>query len=387
MDPRPALAGAESGTEPVLAEQAVFTSIRSPSGRGYRIVAASPGISPDEKREIVQRAPSHQSICDTSPHGCGLASFTMQSGRRCVFLSQNAGVEHSARGDYRVHTHVLLFDPHVYRSLHCDPLAIASAARAALGNAWLSDQPPPALTCLTLDVNAASVACSEFAGWSPAPAEVEGLLTVLSCLLCGRRVLVQGPPNLQRLLAWLWSGVPAGMRDALSLSCGLRFSPSRSFPLVLLEGRGSPGRRSGVDPDFVVVEWPSAAGPESSEFDRWLSFVRRRLAAGQVIELGRLSVELTDAARAPDLARVVQLHDDLMRLGEADLALVHALIERHAERTWTKGTGARLYGEFQRAAEMRRQALEEQQQAAAPLPDVGSGSCASRCLPNHRARR
>ncbi len=190
MDPRSVVGGAASAAGTVLAEQAVFTSIRSPWGRGYRIVAASAGISPDEKREIVQRAPSHQSLCDASPQGRGLASFAMQSGRRCVFLTQNAGVEHSARGDFRVHTHVLVLEPAAYRCLGCDPLAAAAAARAALGDAWLNDQPPPALARLTLDAHAGG----EEAGPPVAPeaGDVESLLTILSWLLQGRRVLVHG---------------------------------------------------------------------------------------------------------------------------------------------------------------------------------------------------
>lgn len=363
MDPRPIVVGAAPGTEPVLAEQAIFTSIRSPSGRGYRIIAASPGISPDDKREIVQRAPSHQSICDASPHGCGLASFTMQSGRRCLFLAQNAGVEHSARGDYRVHTHVLIFEPAGYRRLHCDPLAILSAARAALAGDWLNDQPPATLTHLTLDVHAPAKD-SHTAMRSPATDDVDGLLAVLSHVLSGRRVLLQGPSDLLRLLAWIWSGLPAAVRDALSLSCGLRCSPGRNFPLILTGDSGSERRRSGIGADFAVVEWPAATRPEATEFDPWLSFVRRRWAAGQLVELDHISAELTAASTVTDLTRVARLCDDLAQLADADLACVDELTARHAGGQWREGAGARLYTEFCRAAVIRRQQLQPPEEEA-----------------------
>jgi hypothetical protein len=364
MDPRSVVAGAAPAAGTVLAEHAVFTSIRSPWGRGYRLVAASTGISPDEKREIVPRAPAHQSICDAAAHGCGLASFTMQSGRRCVLLAQNAGVEHSARGDYRVHTHVLVLEPAAYRRLRCDPLVVGSAARAALGDEWLNDQPPPVMPRLMLAVRVTAQAPASDPIRSPDTGDVDGLLAVLSCVLHGRRVLVHGPIDPLRVLAWMWSAVPFTVRDALSLSCGLRISSGRRFPLILTAGTCSARQRSGLEQDFALIEWPAADRPEASEFDPWLSFVRRRWATGQLAELDQLSTELSEEPTAADLSRVAALCDDITRLAGADLALVDALMARYAGGAGQGGASARLYAAFRRAAAIRREQLQEQQEEA-----------------------
>ena len=64
MDPRTTVADAptrDSGA--VEADQVVFTSAPSRMAQGYRIVAASRGVLPDEKAEILRRAPSHGSLC------------------------------------------------------------------------------------------------------------------------------------------------------------------------------------------------------------------------------------------------------------------------------------------------------------------------------------
>ena len=75
----------ETGTnETIRCDQAVFTSIRSPMGQGYRVVAASGEIRPDEKAEITARSPSHASLCESDTEPIGLSSYRLASGRRCV---------------------------------------------------------------------------------------------------------------------------------------------------------------------------------------------------------------------------------------------------------------------------------------------------------------
>jgi hypothetical protein len=352
MDPRSVVDGAATATGAVLAEQAVFTSIRSPLGRGYRIVAASAGISPDEKREIVQRAPSHQSLDDTSAKGRGLASFAMQSGRRCVLLAQNAGAEHSARGDWRVHTHVLVLEPAAYRRLRCDPLAVAAVARAALGDAWLNDQSPPALARLELNTDAVGEESGPPAAASAG--DVERLLAILSCLLQDRRVLAYGANDPFGILAAVWSGLPLTLRDKLSVSCGLRMAPGRNFALLVSAGTYDEWQRSGIEGDYALLEWSVRHRPDAPAFDPWLGFVRRRWAGGQLAELDRLSASLSEESKGADLARVAAISDDLARLADADLALLDELTARHALHERQDGVCARLCAEFHRAAAARR---------------------------------
>ena len=54
----------QSATE-LACDQAIFTSIRTPMGEGYRIIAASRGLRPHEKQAITRSSPSHDSLCWT----------------------------------------------------------------------------------------------------------------------------------------------------------------------------------------------------------------------------------------------------------------------------------------------------------------------------------
>lgn len=362
MDPRSTVEPPVAGAEVVLAEQAVFTSTRSAWGRGYRIIAASAGIAADEKRELVQRAPSHRSICDASPHGRGLASFTLQSRRRCVFLSQNAGPEHSARGDYRVHTHILVMEPAAYRRLRCDPLVIASGALAALGADLLSETPPERLSPLSLALGAATKRPGGGNTPPPSAGEIDSLTAVLSRVLRGHRILVTGIADPLQVLAWIWPAVPAAARDLCSLSCGLRFSPGRSFRLVLADAARSEAQRIGLDHDFEVVEWSSAGGPVALEFGQWLSSARRRWAAGRLAELDQFSAELGTDTSAADWACAAALCDDIEQLQEADLALVELLVQRHAGAAPRSSLGARLHAQLLDAAAARRKRLQPERE-------------------------
>ena len=113
MDHRSIVAVVSSGETTVHADQVIFTSIRSPTGEGYRIGAASPGVRSDEKRMIMQRSPSHASLCDESPTAVACSFYRLSTGRHCVASSRYAGVEHTGRGGQRVYTHLVLLDDEI----------------------------------------------------------------------------------------------------------------------------------------------------------------------------------------------------------------------------------------------------------------------------------
>ncbi|MEW6253059.1 MAG: hypothetical protein AB1716_20665, partial [Planctomycetota bacterium] len=95
---------APAGGHGELLDQAVFTSLRSRVARGYRIVAASAGLSEDERRELVQRAPSHGNLLDSSAAAAACAGWLLRSGRYCLLSVGHDGPEPSGRGGLRVVT-------------------------------------------------------------------------------------------------------------------------------------------------------------------------------------------------------------------------------------------------------------------------------------------
>jgi hypothetical protein len=356
----------------VQVEQAIFTSVHSPMERGYRIVAASSGLSADEKIEIVRCAPSHGNLCDPSPTAVGLASFELRSGRRCVFLSRNAGIEHTARGGYRVHTHVLVLDQPAFRRFYCHPLSVQAAALRAIG-AEPQPAPPtrlrPFLLRAETDENIRQASDA-----TPATMDVDRLIHILSAVLGERCILVVGTPTPQRILHWVLEATPLAIRQRLSLSYGLKFSPSRRFQLVFAEASDSETQRIIRDHSTERFDWEAAPTRTSSPFEAWLGFVRERWQSGRRNDIQCLAAQLTQESAPRTLEQIVTLHSDIGRLKQADTMLLDQLTKRYSRSTPVSETHARLLGEFREAAELRREMLtraEQECSTEADPPPIG----------------
>lgn len=355
MGPPAALTARVDAAHGLTVEQAVFTSIRSPLGMGYRLVAVSPGVTDEEKREIVQCAPSHQSLADETPGVVACVSFPLGSGRRCVFLSQNAGVEYSGRGGCRVHTHVLVLTTDEYRQFGCDPLAVATAAVRVIDPESLR-KPPTALRALTLSPTARSA--------EPYPPADDRLLGLVAAVLAGRRLLATGLPAARDALRLVLSALPAAHRARLSLSCGLRPAPSRAFQLVI--GEADSPRLMETLVEMGVELWsPDAVSATRSPFDVWLRHVGRQWHAGQAAELNRLASGLTAEETPELLGRVADLADDLATVDTADEAKLGSLAARWSGPVSSSPGARQLHTEFTAACEARRAALAAAREAAA----------------------
>lgn len=354
VDPPPAAAAMAD------AEQAVFTSLPSPMGRGYRIVAASAGLAADEKKEITQRAPSHGSLCDPSPAAVGLASFRLRSGRHCLFIARHAGIEQSARGGYRVYTHVVVLDAAVFRRFQCDPLRVEAAALPTTER-LLKKRPPGRLSPLSLCLSTG--ACPEhksrIAPLLPA-SDVERVASILAAVLDGRRLLVSGAPAPKKTLRCLLWATPTFVRERFSLSYGLRFAPARAFQLVFVDVTDveTEGKLRGQDVE--LFEWSSASSPRRSPFDGWLRLVRARWESGRHVDLERLTAQLTEEHSAHALGQLAMLATDIERIGNANRALLDQLIGRHAHVRPASKVHARLLAQFKKATSAREEALTRQ---------------------------
>lgn len=274
MDSRPALTGA-ADTMTVVVDQAVFTSIRSPTGNGYRLIAASRGISADERKEITRTAPSHQSLQDDADGARGLASFVLESGRRCLYLSHNAGREYSGRGGCRVCTHVLVMDEDGYRRFDCHPLMIEAATVDAVGDA-------PARTAggslkpVELHAPTSHVPAWPVAGPLPPPTVTQRMERLLAAVSGGERLLVAHAPAQREMLCWLLSALPVTTREPLSLSCGMRFVPGRRYQLMLANvDRGSAGAAV-AEEGITVFDWVLPEPLDEADVTAWAASIRQR---------------------------------------------------------------------------------------------------------------
>ena len=290
-------------------DQAVFTSIRSPMARGYRIVAASAGLVEDEKREIVQRAPSHGNLCDGSAHAQAQAGFPLRSGRYCLLFSHHAGPEPSGRGGLRVHTHALVLATSLYRQFRCDPLRVELFARSALAS---NAQGPksPALAPIPVAVKPGGIPAPSADAAALDATSADDVIPVALALLTARRTIIAGAPSPDLVLRAVLAATPLGVRRALSFACGMKFSTQRDFQLLFYDEDARQLESIAGDRAYAIVEWGSRAELTTSAFASWLGFVREEWGRDRGRYLRAIVCQLDDECSPEALARVVALASD-----------------------------------------------------------------------------
>ncbi len=319
----------------IQVDQAIFTSIRTPMGAGYRIVASSPAIKEEEKKELGRRLPSHGSLCESSPSATALLSFPMASGRHCVALSRYAGHEHTARGGGRVYTHLILLQRSHFAAFDRDPFAIRTAARRA-GAIQVNLKPPHELKPLELVVATTVDACED--NWPGAEQGVTGaseaildeancarLKYVLETTMGGGQLAVSHAPGPSSILRRVLQAMPIVMRAELAASAGLNYSPHRELQLALLSD-GAAEKHRPADEDFVSYDWHDGPPTLDSRFRTWVSFVGRHWESGRHNRLSEIARLLTHESTPEQLALVVSLYEDMERASEANTVQSEALL-------------------------------------------------------------
>lgn len=242
----------------LVCDQAIFTAV--PGGRGYTLVAASPGVTPEERRAIVAMSPSHGGLADDSRQARGLLAYPLPTGRLCCCLCRHGGAEPSGRGGLRVHTHAVLFDNEAQAAAAGNPLALCLAALHACEPST-PDQPiPERLGRLTV-----ALPDDPEAG-QPPPCNVTALpgwATVLDLLREGHSVVIGGATDPPLALASWLESLPAALRRSCSFSIGLRLSLSRPVRIAFVHEDPARVRRllRGSDREFVMLDTASDARP------------------------------------------------------------------------------------------------------------------------------
>lgn len=332
-----------SATLPV--EQAIFTAVRNARGAGYRIVAASPGLDADDQREIVQRAPSHESLCDAGPDACGLAAFPLRSGRLCLFLVQHAGREKTSRGGLRVYTRIFVLGPAAYTGLGADPLRLAALLPDA---GEIPAQPPSRLSALQLDAGVAPRATA------PPPPLRPGVLTLATAVLAPQSVLVTEAPDPVAILRGLWDCLPLARRQTCSVSYGLRFAPSRRFDVMLAHRPDARGLHFAAEQGCHVYPWHAASPATQSAYAPWLDFVARRWATGDARAVRSLADRAAAPLTAETLNAATQWHDAIDAAADAqDAAQLEPLRARLRAGRPSEPLLAALYDELAEAVAVR----------------------------------
>ncbi len=300
-------------TTTIVCDQAIFTSVRTPMGEGYRIVAASRGLRPEEKQTITRFSPSHEALCPlamgvTAADGIHAAAFyALPTKRLCVACSCDAGAEHTGRGGLRVYTHNVIFEESELEKCGFNPFAIARAM-AELGLTTPQLQSPPTLPELELPIPDSVTAV-------PSMARAESLSSawrrhVLEALLADRSLILNITGDWLGVAETLLMGLPGPVRRSVSLAAGLRFSVSRCHRLSLLSDDQSHARSRIAGKKIEYVDPTLSDEPQPSD-SAWLRFVERHLSCGDIKGLAHRTSRPFESVSLEAREHIGQLYNEI----------------------------------------------------------------------------
>ena len=309
-------------------EHAVFTSIRTPMGEGYRIIAASKGVRPDEKQSITRFSPSHGGLCDRAAEPTGLlagvhgvACYRLPTERTCIAISCPAGAEHTGRGGQRVYTHCVVMEPGDWETIRFNPFHVLRSMVAA-GLTQPELKPPNVLPELSLPVDTVVE-----------PVNVNGFCRtidaahrayVLHRLLEVQHSVMNIDADWFAIAEAFMLGIPGPLRAGVSFGAGMRFSVSRAHHLDLL-----------VDDDASIkskvagqaVEYIQLREPPSRDLigGAWVNFVDRLWTSGDAQSLARRTSRPFESTDATSLEQTGQIYNNIDELTERDTNKIIAI--------------------------------------------------------------
>lgn len=311
----------------VQCDQAVFTSARGPTGEGYRIVAASKGLRPEEKQKITRCSPSHESLCVASEPGLtgtpGAVSFySLPTGRYCIAASRHAGAEQSGRGGMRVYTHNLIISEETFAACRYNPFHIVRA----MPESSLNLQKLPGggvLPGLEFAVDTQSSRAMDARCLPLLPTAARG--AALECLLNGKPVVVDLSSDWLSWAEAMLLAIPAPLRAKMSIGAGLRFSASRGHVLNFLrdDKKAVGARASAQGLNFV-----NPAGTFSPGASNWLSFVERLWASGNLVELDRRTSRWFEDCTAATRERIGGMYDAMDEFPQCEILQILEVVIR-----------------------------------------------------------
>lgn len=344
------------GTVEIECDQAIFTSQKSPMGEGYRIVAASPGIRPEEKAEITRRSPSHGALASNSPQGEGMLAYPLPTGRFCVCHCKHDGVEHTARGGQRVRTHVAILDPRNFRLFDDNLFAVHQALASVPVEAARAFNPSMGRLCLK------SVGRYSPPRYLASAGGPEAFLRVTRALMSEEHCVLASVPEARPTLQWALMMLPISMRAERSISVGIKFSLARNLTTTIIHQDFERVQQMIVGQSIRWRDLKAEALAYDSQYDDWIEFISRRADQGRLHEISILTGQMDDKATQISLARIARLCQDRDAAESIErdvLVVLQNEYERFAARNELE---SRLAGELLGFVESRLAQMDEDAQ-------------------------
>jgi hypothetical protein len=308
----------DSAADHADADHAVFTSLPSPTGEGYRLVAWSSGVKAEERAEITRRAPSHGSLCGEGASAGAVSILNLRSSGRTAFgFTRVSGAEHTRRGGGRVWTDFVVLDA-------------AEASRAGLRPADVRGALPrdrvarPGTAVLPrLQVS--------LAGGAPLTSGATGVAVTVAATLADRRpsVIAVGKDG-AALLCKALGLLPAGMRGGIEACGGLRFSRAREVVATVVDTIDQDTVRSTRGQGVECVDATRVSTAATSDLAPWLRLMARWCDEGRTEEAARLSDGLRTGWRLAEILEVAALCEAIDRREEKRETLDLLLSRRSA---------------------------------------------------------
>lgn len=308
-------------------DQAIFTSLRTMMGEGYRIIAASGGLGAREKQVITIHSPSHDGLCcgsanknDPESVSQTVAFYPLPEGRFCVAISRPAGAEHTGRGGQRIYTQNVIIDAEDFRATGYNPFVIRRAM-ISKGLDIPQLKPPASLPRVELEIPDSSVEPAKLAMHESLYATCRCHL--LNGLLEGRSFVVNLDDDWLASAEAVLLGIPGPMRAEISLSAGLRFSVGRINRLQVLRD-DSLTTRSRLAGQPVEYLDPATDRQALVEPSRWVSFVERHWKDIGTATLAHRTSRAFSDYRVEALERIARIYNRMDEIDEtASASLLH----------------------------------------------------------------
>ncbi len=292
-------------------DQAIFTSIRTPTGEGYRMIAASVAVTGDERAEITRRSPAHGSLCDPEPSAIGLDSYRLERGRRCVAYTTYAGVEHTARGGGRIYSHIALLQREDFRRFDADPLRPHRILGRIFQRFGPVLKPPSRLAPLDLPITDVEYLIPEQADQSPLETNVAAWLwPTAAALLKGERVVLVGPTQPLELARWILLCLPLGLREEMDVSVGLKPSSTRPAHLSITPTLDARSRQFIEGQELTLWDTSHDPPPDVDPFTRWLELLRKWWSEGRLSAITDFTTHTCAHTLPDDLDRLAREWQD-----------------------------------------------------------------------------
>lgn len=299
-------------------DQAVFTSVRSLMGEGYQIVAASSGITPQEKADIVRNSPSHGSLRHLKETlAVGLLSYTLASGRRCATYCCHAGKEQSGRGGNRVYSHMVLLDQPNFALFDSDVTGVHKALEEAVHRSGTILQTMNAMKPLPINIPAQPVNEEGTCTLTQlSTADSKWLWPVAGEILAGRKTALVGLEEPFAFLKWLLLILPRSVREAVDVSVNVSFSPSRRLRLIFLPNLPIHVERLVASQTITLMRAGQPVPPIEPAYAPWLELLRALWSQGHFTDMIGLAAQVPGQVSASSLNGLAHKYN----LSEASLS-------------------------------------------------------------------